>query len=398
MATIKFLLISNQNPSYIYLRFIDGRNYDFKVKTNYIINPIDWSDLKQKPKNLKNIDFKNLDTDLQNLKANLLKHFNNTTDPINLRWLKNFINPVENINIPLDLISYFDFYLKERAREIDHRTSMKIKVVQNKLIKMQSFSKKPYLIKNIDMEFKNEFEKYCIENGYAENTIANNLKEIKAICNHARKRGLQINYEIEDIKTVQKKAISIYLNEKDIEEIEKVVLKIIDLDCARDWLLISCYTAQRVSDFMRFTTDMIRTENGVVLIEFTQQKTGKVMTLPLHKKVIEILNKRDYRFPEKFTDSDYNVLIKSVCKKAKITDIVYGGKMDPKTKRKVLKDYPKNELVTSHIGRRSFATNFYGKIPTALLMSATGHTKESTFLTYVGKSNSDKAIELSKYF
>jgi integrase len=147
---------------------------------------------------------------------------------------------------------------------------------------------------------------------------------------------------------------------------------------------------------MRFDIDMIRNENGVNLIEFVQQKTGKIMTLPLHKKVITILNKRGYQFPKKFTDPDYNVLIKTVCKKAKIEEIVYGGKMI--NKRKVFKEYPKHELVTSHIGRRSFATNFYGKIPTALLMSATGHTKESTFLTYVGKSNSDKAIELSKYF
>ena len=31
--------------------------------------------------------------------------------------------------------------------------------------------------------------------------------------------------------------------------------------------------------------------------------------------------------------------------------------------------YAKHELVTTHICRRSFATNFYGDIPTALLIN-----------------------------
>ena len=46
---------------------------------------------------------------------------------------------------------------------------------------------------------------------------------------------------------------------------------------------------------------------------------------------------------------------------------------------------PKYELIGSHIGRRSFATNYYGKIPTALIMSVTGHLTESSFLMYIDR-------------
>ena len=35
--------------------------------------------------------------------------------------------------------------------------------------------------------------------------------------------------------------------------------------------------------------------------------------------------------------------------------------------------------------RRSFATNFFGKIPTPVLMQMTGHSKESTFMSYIGR-------------
>jgi len=398
MATVNFLIQTNTNPSKIYIRFKDGRNFDIQTTTNFIINPSDWSVPKQRPKNLKNESFKNLDSDLQELKTNLLNSFNKSDEPINLVWLKNFINPKAEILIPKDLVSYFDFYIKERGNEINHRTTLKIKVVQNKVAKIQKIKGKTFLIKDINSQFKNEFEKWNLEQGYSENTILSNLKEVKAMCIHARKKGLAVSYEMDEIKVTQKKAISIYLNEKDLFKIENANLKIKDLQDARDWLLISCYTAQRVSDFMRFTTDMIRIENGVSLIEFIQVKTGKVMTLPLHKKVIEILNKRGFQFPKRQTDPKYNIHIKNICKKAKINEVVYGGKMDPATNRKVLKKYPKHELVTSHIGRRSFATNFYGKIPTALLMGATGHSTEATFLIYIGKSSTDKAIELSKYF
>ena len=41
--------------------------------------------------------------------------------------------------------------------------------------------------------------------------------------------------------------------------------------------------------------------------------------------------------------------------------------------------------------RRSFATNFFGKIPTPILMNMTGHSRETTFMSYIGKDqNQDR--------
>jgi len=48
--------------------------------------------------------------------------------------------------------------------------------------------------------------------------------------------------------------------------------------------------------------------------------------------------------------------------------------------------FPKYQLLSSHELRRSFATNHYEKIPTPILMKLTGHSRESTFLEYVGKN------------
>jgi len=38
------------------------------------------------------------------------------------------------------------------------------------------------------------------------------------------------------------------------------------------------------------------------------------------------------------------------------------------------------------------------KIPTVLIMSATGHKKEDMFLRYIGKTSTDMAKQLADYF
>jgi len=150
---------------------------------------------------------------------------------------------------------------------------------------------------------------------------------------------------------------------------------------------------------------MIRIEKGKSLIEFEQQKTGKLMTIPIHAKVQQILDKNKGEFPHKISDQRYNDYIKEVCKIAGIDEEIKGKKQLNISKqnniqkiRRVEGIYPKYELVTSHIGRRSFATNYYGDIPTSYLIYVTGHSSEVMFLNYIGKSNKDMALELTKYF
>ena len=134
------------------------------------------------------------------------------------------------------------------------------------------------------------------------------------------------------------------------------------------------------------------------LIEFTQVKTDKIMSIPLDNKIIQIMEKYNEEFHRKKTDQKYNDYIKKVCREAGITELVNGTRFDPITKKKITKMYEKCELVSSHIGRRSFATNKYGIIPTSFLKHITGHSTEAMFLTYIGKSNKDITMELTKYF
>ena len=77
---------------------------------------------------------------------------------------------------------------------------------------------------------------------------------------------------------------------------------------------------------------------------------------------------------------------------AGIGELVSGFNNKPRTRREEIVNAPKYEFVTSHIMRRSFACNYYGKIETPLLMNITGHSRESTFLTYIGTHQNKDAL------
>jgi len=410
MASIYLLLQSKKSPAVIYIRLRDGRKLDIKAKTNYHIDPINWDDAEQRPtkKALKDIHIANLDTDLAALKNDLLKEYNRSkgVKVVDAQWLKDFVNPPqEQERHPDKLVDYIDTFIEFKKADVKSSTITKCNVIKHLLMRYQEQTKSVLYIRDIDAKFKMDFEKYCISVGYAPNTTARNIRFIKTFCRHAKANGVETHYQLDSIKAKYHKVDNIYLDEKEILAIEKIESKKLTdgLENARDWLLISCYCGQRVSDFLRFDKSMIRYEKNKAgelkpLIEFTQVKTEKIMTIPLHKKIIEIMKKYDGNFPRKISDQKYNEHIKKVCEAAEINQPTHGTLFDHKLKEKVTKDYPKHLMVSSHIGRRSFATNNYGKIPTSFLMYITGHTTEAMFLTYIGKSNKDIAMELTNYF
>jgi integrase len=415
MASINFLYRSTKENSNLNLRLLfrnNGRDYVFGAKTNVKASKYYWT--KQHKKKSKDIEVTNKQTDINNelnkIENHVLKAFNSVnTEAINKEWLQtqidNYYNPIKETNIPSNLIDYIDFYIDYRKHEITETNKSKCRVIKNKLIKYETFIGKKILIKNINDIFKNEFVNYQKERMYSQNTIQREFVTIKTFCKHARYLGIETHSQLDALRIDRQKVDKIYLTLEDLTKIENISKNQLtdNLDNAKDWLIISCYTGQRVSDFMRFTDEQIRIEDGKHLIEFTQNKTDKIMTVPLHNKVLEILKKRKGKFPYKISDQKYNDFIKIVCELAEINEHTIGSKLLETKKgsgvyRKQSGTFKKYELVTSHIGRRSFATNFYGTIPTTFLIYITGHSTESMFLNYIGKSNKDLALEITKYF
>ena len=429
MATINFLYRSTKDKANLHLRLLyrfNDNDFVFGANTKLEVSKDFWN--KQHKRKSKDIEVTNKQTETNNelnkIENHVLNAFNTVNpDEVNKDWLQKQIDyyynpPREAVALPTALLKYFDYFIEAKKNEITIGTQKKYNVTKHLLERYQKTKSIQINIADVNDKFKIDFENYCLKNNYALNTISKDLRTIKTVCNHAKHNGIITSHQLDRIKTPQHKTEKIYLTFDELTKIENIDKRRLDdnFDHAKDWLIISCYTGQRVSDFMRFDKSMIRYEKnkqGVSkpFIEFTQIKTNKLMTVALHPKVIEILEKRNGNFPKIISDAKYNLYIKQVCRIADITDLIKGSKItdinkDDESKSKDdIKQYRKEngmfkkwELVTSHIGRRSFATNFYGTIPTTYLINVTGHSTEAMFLNYLGKSNKDLAMELTNYF
>ncbi len=417
MATVHFLYRSVRSKASLEVRLQhtqrkddNVKNFLWNAKTQIEVTKDFWDN--QYKANSRDIDIKNeqkrikgLCTEIDNYIIDSFKTIN--PDTVTNDWFKTIVHnyynpPIEEIKeqIPVELVPYIDFYIK-RKTDISVNTIRKLKVIQKLVSRYQSTLKNSVLIENVNEDFKSDFEAYCVSNKYAPNTIATAFKFIKAVCNHAGYNGNKISPQL---KGVSKPFVSkdvLHLNFDELEIIEKIPSeKLTDsLDNTRDWLLISCYTGQRLSDFMRFVPEMITGDN----INFTQKKTGKNMTIALHPKVIEILAKRNGNFPYAISDQKYNDYIKDVCEIAELTQKIKGTlKVETAPKSKTYRNetgmYRKCDLITSHIGRRSYATNFYEIMPAYLVMNNTGHTTEQQLLTYLKVDSKAKANETHRFY
>ena len=417
MASVVFLYRSTKDYACLTARLLfrlDKKDFILASKTKLEVTKTYWN--KKHTTKSKDISVINRQTQINNelnkITQFVLKEFDKSSVPnqLNNNWLTsqidNYYKPTKDPkNIPKDIVRFIDYYIELRKNEVKPASLKKFNVIKHKLQRLEGVLSKTIYISEINEDFKQEFFNYCRDENYSQNTIQRELNIIKTFCKFARSKGIEVDSELDSLKLPKEKIDNIYLSLEEIELIENAKIEQPHLINATQWLIISCFTGQRISDFMRFTKEMIRIEKGKSLIEFEQQKTGELMTIPVHAKVQKLLDKNKGEFPNRISDQRYNDYIKEVCKISGIDEEIQGKKQlniskenETKKIRRVEGVYPKYELVTSHIGRRSFATNYYGEIPTSYLIYVTGHSSEVMFLNYIGKSNKDMALELTKYF
>ena len=264
-----------------------------------------------------------------------------------------------------------------------------------RIIKEYELEKSQQLfLAGIDKKMAVSFTQFLkIEKQYSDNYCGQLLKLLKIILRDAQKSGFEIhpysNY-IESFKQKSSDRIIHFLNPAEIKVLKGLERIPSELEDSYKWLLIGLSIGQRVSDLLSLNASNIRKANNGLYIDIIQQKTKKAVTIGVADPlVIDLL---ESEFPKVLSQEAFNKHIKMICKIAGIDEVVRGFKNNPKTRRKEVLSAPKYEFVTSHIMRRSFASNYYGKIETPLLMNITGHTKESTFLTYIGTHQNKDAL------
>ena len=421
MPAVKYQVRGKSNPSKLTVRFIVDKDTDYRLTIPLSINPKYFNNKNGKVRQIAEFEDKiNVQQQLDDFQNFVLKEFNNSLSQntnYNSSWLKEKIDTHFKLVKKTDnsfLINYCDFYLdnlkNKRNDRTDNKGSSKATItkyttIKKKLESFEKFSRTKYRIQDVDLSFRDKFLDYLIDvEKLGRNTTGRYLGCLKTIVIDAEYNGINVNRDIKQIKGFNVEADKIFLTPEELETIINTPFEDEKLRDARDLLYMGCYLGQRVSDLMRLHHAKIENKGSIGVITITQKKTKKTVGIPILPPVDKVLERRLGKFPKPFSENlnsssaTFNKLIKTVCKDAGLSSEVLGSRINPENNRKEKGMFPKYQLVTSHICRRSFATNFYAKMPTALIIRVTGHSTEREMLNYIAKPPIDFAEEMARYF
>lgn len=401
--TFEFFLPQNGTAKNIHLNLTDKQqNKTYTFRTHLRISGDDWDKERQRPANIYLKKHKKLNAKLDRLKKELAEHIREKRSEkkqiqqrILAREIKAVCNGLSSDLPENSLLYYMKWYIDVKKELICHSTYKRYKVFYHLLERFEGFVCKKLYVEEINVDFIKDFMVFGKEEEYSENTIYRTIHFVKTILNFAERKGIRTFVRELEIRREKQKKEVITLTEKEIVQIKYTDVPE-RLQAAKDWLLISCYTGQRFSDFMHFDTKKLKEVNGKMCLAFVQQKTKKDILLPLHPTVLNALQRNENNFPRLMDIQHYNNEIKEIAKLANLKESVKARKRLGFRTKEI--EAEKWEVLSSHIGRRSFATNFYGKIPTPLLMESTGHSTEQMFLRYINPVDKDRILSLSNYF
>ncbi len=257
----------------------------------------------------------------------------------------------------------------------------------------------------LDQDFYNNYIKYLSEEvpnprkgkggkGLFNNTLSKDITRIKRVCRLARSRGIKVPSEVEQFKTMSNQTKRAFITEERLDELmrlniqalsEDTILKAMDhekesintrkigafkleklkenLEKVRDCYLFTFYAGIRHSDGYSIIPEQIvydTDENGkmIQVIDFSQVKGKKYHVVPLNNICQELLRK--YQGKQRtampfFCNQFHNRLLKRLFRLAgfnnKITLIRYSNET------KIVEVFEEWQLLTSHTGRHSAATN-----------------------------------------
>lgn len=416
MATVNFRLRSKANKPvsiFTYISLEEGNV--ISTPSGFTVHPKDWSKVTKRPKQ-NNEGNKKTFSKLNTLQDFLYKEVNNSQGQgqlIDVHWLKEKTNECFNRVKKTDnsLLINHTQYIIDNANTRKIKGSNKVGLSYNRVTGYKTFKKvieeyqkeikKKIHFQDISKPFVDRFTNWLMnKKDYSTNYAGKILDNLKTVCLDAEKLDIKVHpytKQIEGFREQNSERLIVTLSFEELEQIRTAELETEAQENACKWLLLGCEIGQRAGDLLRLTPDNVRHKNGNIYIDLEQQKTGKAVTVPvIAPHVIEIV---ENNFPYQISQQKLNKHIKEICRIAEIEEKIKGKKYDKKTGRKVTGTFAKWQLITSHTFRRSFATNYYKKIPTPVLIGITGHSKESMFLEYINRrEDKDLNADLFRQF
>lgn len=291
--------------------------------------------------------------------------------------------------------------------------------LKNKIVAFQNKFKKTLYFETMNGETFREFFKYAGEKkliyrqkdweNITKNTLADYKKNFRKFCNEAKNSGIQVHmdYKLKEFTAVYEVADAVYLSMSRIHQLVRYDLNLAGrpgLQLTKDLLLIGCYTALRISDWDRLG-NLYYNRAGEPYLKVRTKKSGRkqIVSLPVYSPILEIYQRYGNKFPSPPTEQKFNKSVKKLGKligwnelvKVTVTR-VYGKKEE------YMEEYPFYSLLSSHSGRRSFATNSYmAGVNPRFIMLFTLHQKIKDFFGYIkltAEDNVDQFLAQTKDF
>lgn len=352
----------------------------------------------------------------------------NTEEPLSLRWVENVMDSFFTGGKRQEGYEYLTDFMKVYIDELPKKlipkgngkrysdnTVKNYTSTYNMLLDFEGHRKIRLL--DADISFHNSFLDYCYTDlDLGVNTISNYIKNIKSILKQADKAGLKVcqDYKSEDFYRPRDEELGteIYLTESELDEIWSYKTQKQSLVNARDWLILSCETGLRISDLLNPTD---RTKSAfkhalnelkkpnrrmdIIRLKLKTRKTNGNSEVPLLERSAKILL-RNEGLPRSTSDVNYNIYVKELCKNVGLTQFVDGSKMidiGNKRFRKRHDKFPKYELVSSHIGRRTYITNAYLRgVDPVSIMKVSGHKSMEQLEQYIKMTSEDSFESLQR--
>ncbi|HET8735200.1 MAG TPA: tyrosine-type recombinase/integrase [Pricia sp.] len=361
MPSLKFILQSKKNPANIYVRLMLSKDRDYKRKTGLMIDPKKWNAKKGMPKHPGETYMA-----LSELADRIWSELEKANAPDG-KWLDGTIHGSNET-----LLDVIDTYIEDAP---NIRNGKGGKGLSNNRVKnLTSFSKLMDRFGDVPISMAGkDYAKRLMAwmEGYSNNYITKTVENLKGVVRYAENKGISVDRSILSVQTYWERKPPVILDFDDLKTIKGLVLGE-KLSNVRKWLLFGCYTGQRAGDLFRLSESDIRTVRGKKIIEIRQEKTFNRAVIPLVPEALEVI---EDGFPRPISQQKFNKYVRELMGLAGI-----------------------EKHITTHCMRRSFASNYYGAIPTPLLMQVTGHKKESSFLVYIGKSEYDMAFEFLEHY
>lgn len=406
---IRFYFEKGKTYGMIRLRISkNGNNHSFG--TNHKIKNKDWDSKSQSPKantfsnnkiirwqrSIRNVLEKLYDDMTYSDDYNFSDYKTVAGKLINGSDYNNYKDLLDHKNGQVLLIEGIDEYIDYLSKSGSRGTIGNITTLKKHLIDFEKLKQTKFKYNDVNYKFMVDFGKHLTnkknsttgEYGLKLNTVANNLEKLKMYMNWSKKIGYHKEESHKEYTTKTEDTMKYALSPDDLQLLLNYKYDSIRLSEARDIFCFMCLTGQRYNVIKSMTWSQVDLDTREFV--YRDVKTKSINKVVLVKPAYNILQKYKelgYGYPlPRISPQKLNKNIKKLAGEAGLKRMckevfTQGGRL-------VENEKPFNEMMSTHTGRRTFASiASFRRVPDNIAQKATGHKNNKTYRLYVKDLN-----------